>query len=126
MKIKLLIITAIIMLSACTASPSPTTPIVKSEPIVLTGKGSATSAPFITTTDEWIIDWSYTPNEADSDLAVFSFFVYHKGETKNFVKQVLLPKETTGSTYCYLGKGEYYIRVVADNVDRWEIKISSP
>ena len=126
MKIKLLIITATIMLSACTASPSPTTPVVKSEPIVLTGTGSATSAPFIITTDEWIIDWSYTPNEADPCLAVFSFFVYHKGETKNFVKRVLLPQETTGSTYCYLGKREYYLRVAADNVDRWEIKISSP
>ena len=92
------------------------------EPIVLTGSGSKTSPPFTVTTDEWIIDWSYTSDDPEW-YVVFGFFVYPRGETTSFVESILFPQNTNGSTYSYAGSGEYYIKVEASNIKSWNITI---
>ncbi|MFC1974191.1 hypothetical protein ACFLU2_02425 [Chloroflexota bacterium] len=42
-----------------------------------------------------------------------------------FVGFMLSPEDTSGS-YSYTDVGEYYIKVVAENVESWEIVISPP
>lgn len=98
-------------------SPPPTF-----NPIILKGADSKTTAPFIITTDEWIIDWSYSTS--DPDFAIFSFFVYPRGETELYVETVLFPEATSGTTYSYAGPGEYYVEINVANITQWEITIS--
>jgi len=102
---------------ATAPAPIPTT----FEPIIITGSGDKTSSPFTVTTQEWIIDWSYKTSQPD--YAMFSFFVYPRGETALYIESVLFPKVTNGSTYSYAGRGEYYIKILAANIDSWEIII---
>ncbi len=111
------------------AQPAPSSPPQVSpsqpttfEPIVLTGSGSKTSPPFTVTTDEWIIDWSYTSDDPEW-YVVFGFFVYPREETTSFVESILFPQNTNGSTYSYAGAGEYYIKVEASNIKSWNITI---
>lgn len=93
------------------------------EPITITGAGSKTSAPFEVTTDEWLIEWSYRAD--DPEMAGFYFFVYPRGETVMYVESIMAGDgETSGATYCYAGRGEYYVEVLAANINRWEITIS--
>ena len=96
------------------------------ESIIITGIGDKASQPFRVTTKEWIVNWSYVPYPEYPQLAVFSFFIYPRGETVIFVELMLVPEGTSGSTYSYAGAGEYYIKVIADNVKSWEIVISPP
>ena len=102
---------------ATAPAPTPTT----FEPIIITGSGDKTSSPFTVTTREWIIDWSYKTSQPD--YAMFSFFVYPRGETALFVESVLFPSDTSGSTYSYAGAGGYYIKVLAANITSWTIII---
>jgi hypothetical protein len=96
------------------------------EPIIITGTVHETSQPFRVNTKEWIANWSYVPYSEYPELAVFQFYIYPRGETVMFVGLMLLPKGTSGSMYSYAGAGEYYIKVIADNVKSWEIVISPP
>jgi len=100
------------------AAPSPTPTF---EPIVITGSGDKTSPPFTIPTGEWIIDWSYIPD--DPDWAIFGFFIFPRGETVMYVESVIFPQGTSGSTYSYAGSGEYYIKVQAISIKSWEIII---
>jgi len=94
------------------------------EPIVLTGSGDRKTPPFTVTTEEWIIDWSYTTGEPE--WAMFSFYIYPRGETLFNVESCLFPSDTSGTTYSYAGVGEYYVEVSAANINDWEIVIRPP
>jgi hypothetical protein len=102
-------------------TPSSTSPPATFTPIVKSGTDSLTTTPFTITTDEWIIDWSYSTS--DPDLAIFGFFIYPRGETELYTEAVLFPEATSGSTYSYAGPGEYYIKTNVANIDGWEITI---
>ncbi len=102
------------------ASPEPVT----FEPITVAGSGSKTSAPFDVTTEEWILEWAYVPESEYLGLAIFTFFVYPRGETAVYVESMVYSEGTSGVTYCYAGPGEYYVKVTALNIKSWEIVIS--
>ena len=104
-----------------TSPPTTQTPPATFTPITKSGTDSLTTTPFTITTDEWIIDWSYSTS--DPDFAVFSFFIYPRGETELYTEVVLFPETTSGSTYSYAGPGEYYIKTNVANIDEWEITI---
>jgi len=92
------------------------------------GVADKTSPPFKVTTEEWLIDWSYTPDPEYPDFAVFGFFIYPRGETGMYVESVAVSggDTTKGSTYSYAGAGEYYLKVHCGNVTKWKVIISSP
>jgi len=101
-----------------TTQPEPVT----FDPIIVTGSGDKTSAPFLVTTSEWIIDWSYTTD--DPEYAIFGFFVYPRGETAAYVEMAMAGEgQTSGTTYSYAGPGEYYIKALAGNISSWQITI---
>lgn len=108
--------------------PSQLSPSLTFEPIVITGTGDKTSPPFFVTTNEWVVNWNYTPNPKYPEMAVFGFFVYPRGETAMSVVSVMagMGGKTIGSTYSYAGVGEYYIKVLAGNIDFWTILITPP
>jgi hypothetical protein len=95
------------------------------EPITITGSGDKTSPPFMVTTNEWVIDWSYVPNLEYPKMAVFGFFVYPRGKTAGSVASASFADEK-GTTYCYADAGEYYVDVIAANIESWTITISPP
>ena len=108
-----------------TQAYNPTTAATGSfSPISFSGSSDENTAPFTVTTDIWKIEWSYTPEAGDEDWALFSFFIYPKGETVLYVGAVLFPSSTSGSTYCYEGAGQYYISVGCASISKWNIKIS--
>ncbi len=104
-----------------TTPPSTSPPPATFAPITKSGTDSLTTAPFTVTTDEWIIDWSFSTS--DPEFAVFGFFIYPRGETELYTEMVLFPEATSGSTYSYAGPGEYYIKTNVANIDEWEITI---
>ncbi len=108
-------------LVSCAAAEQATT----FESIIITGTANDTSQPFRVATKEWVANWSYVPHPEYPELAVFQFYIYRRGEPSMFVGFMLSPEGTSGS-YSYAGAGEYYIKVVADNVKSWEIVISPP
>ena len=106
---------------SCTPAEQTTT----FEPIVITGTANDTSQPFRASTEEWLANWSYVPLADYAELAVFQFFVYPEGVAAMFEGFMISPGVTSGS-YVHAGAGEYYIKIVADNVKSWEIVISPP
>ncbi len=94
------------------------------ESIIITGDANKTSQPFKITTKEWTADWSYVPLSEYPELATFQFYIFPEGKTAMFVDSMILSKGTSGSLHSDAGAGEYYIRVVADNLKNWEIVIS--
>ncbi len=93
-------------------------------PITFTGsKVDKETLPFIVTTNEWIIDWSYVPDAKYSFYADFRFFVYPRGETESFVESLIFPSSYIGTTYSCAGAGEYHLDVTAIRVKSWRITI---
>lgn len=106
----------------CSPKPSPSSSSqgVAFQPIVITGSGGKTTAPFLITTAEWIIDWSYVP---DGDYPVFGAFIHRRSDDAVYQGITASKKETSGSTYCYAGPGEYYLEIHVMNIKNWEITI---
>ena len=98
-------------------------------PVLISGSGGMVSPPFMVTTDEWVIRWSYVPVRSHFDFSAFGFFVYPRGETALYVETVFsdfTDGATSGMTYSYAGPGEYYMKVLAANLESWVIVISPP
>lgn len=111
--------------SAPAATPPPTTTqpeAVTFSPITVSGVASKVSPPFTVTTNEWIIDWSYSTD--DPEYAVFGFFIYPRGETVMYVESLITTnQQTSGTTYSYAGPGDYYVDAQAANVNGWQVTI---
>ncbi|MFC2058392.1 hypothetical protein ACFLTS_01955 [Chloroflexota bacterium] len=120
-----ILIVSFMALSLSLVSCAQTEQATTFESIIITGTGHETSQPFRVNTKEWVANWSYVPYPKYPELAVFQFFIYRKGETSMFAGFMLSPEGTSGS-YSYTDAGEYYIKVVAENVESWEIVISPP
>ncbi len=121
-----ILIVSFMALSLPLVSCAPAEQATTFESIIITGTANKTSQSFRVNTKEWIANWSYVPHPEYPELAVFQFYIYPRGETVIFVELMLLPEGTSGSIYSYAGAGEYYIKVIADNVKSWEIVISPP
>jgi len=119
-----LIATSLVACDSEAVSPSTKESPATFEPIEISGSSDMTSPPFTVTTKEWTIDWSYVPNTEYPGFATFVFFVYPRGETEMYVESMINAAGTSGSTYSYAGAGDYYVVVIAGNVNSWKIVIS--
>ncbi len=63
--------------------------------------------------------------DASNDYSIFSFFVYPEGETVMYSESIMSDMGVSGtdSTISYVGKGIYYLKVIAANLDSWEVEI---
>ncbi|MDG7041509.1 MAG: hypothetical protein JRN22_00455 [Nitrososphaerota archaeon] len=112
-----------------TPTPIPSPTPVTFTPIHIEGYTDTTSAPFTIPTNEWIIKWSYV--QANEGVgALFSLFVYPRGDTINYVSTLSSyndPRsQPNGSTYVYASPGDYYIEVLAANTLGWTVDILPP
>jgi heme/copper-type cytochrome/quinol oxidase subunit 2 len=90
------------------------------------GSSDTTTNYFKIDATEWRIKWSYTPQAGiTGDFAMFSFLVYPKGETKNYVELLMKTgkNETSGTSYIHEGNKEYYIKIIAANIDGFTITV---
>lgn len=118
-------VTAPVITTTVTQTITPTTPTPQTfQPITFTGANDTKTPPFTVTTSEWVITWSYQPIPGQESYASFSFFVYPRGDTINYVESVLFPSTTSGSTYSYAGPGDYYLDVTTSSVASWTVTIS--
>lgn len=95
-------------------------------PIRITGTGSKNSAPFTITTNEWLLQWTCTPEPGVAEYAGLTISVYPKGETTAIVRIVrpsLRGSSCEGSSRSYAGPGEYCLRVGVANLQCWEVCI---
>ena len=94
------------------------------ESIIITGTANKISHPFSVNTKEWTADWSYVPYPEYPELATFQFYIFPEGGIAMFVDSMIFSNGTSGSLHSDAGAGEYYIRVVANNLKSWEIVMS--
>jgi hypothetical protein len=90
------------------------------------GTDGNTTDTFLINGESWRISWSA---EADNPItALFFVFVYPKGETTIFIEydgaDFSLVNPQNGVEYI-AGKGEYYIKVLAANLEDWQIRVES-
>jgi hypothetical protein len=90
-----------------------------------TGASDTTTDYFSVSTNEWRLTWSYIPSSAGGDYAVFSTFIYPKGETAFYTDFVMKTGrgETSGTTYVHEGIKDYYLKVGSANIQSYSIKI---
>jgi hypothetical protein len=90
----------------------------------ITGSSSQITSDISIPTTQWLFTWNYTPSSVNVDSSGFSIFVYHKGETE-FLDSIRKTggTETSGTAFEHQGLGDYYLRIVADNIDSYTIRI---
>jgi hypothetical protein len=86
------------------------------------GSDSAITEPFTILKAEWRLTWAVTVS--DPEYAVFNIFVHRDNGQDMHIKKVLYSGESAGDI-CYFekGDGDYYVKVIAANLDEWTIGI---
>ncbi|MCW4028465.1 MAG: hypothetical protein NWE92_02310 [Candidatus Bathyarchaeota archaeon] len=93
----------------------------------VTGSNGQTTDYFYIPATQWRITWSYVPDPAYPDYAVFSVFIYPKGETTMFTETMTKvgANETSGVTYIGEGQKDYYIQVICANLNKYTITVEA-
>jgi hypothetical protein len=91
----------------------------------ITGSSDQTTDYFNVPTNEWRLTWSYTPDPQYPQYAVFSFFVYPKGEDAIYVDNVSVDgdRETSGTMYVHEGSKDFYIKTITANLPNYTIQV---
>ena len=94
-------------------------PLVRLE---FSGSKDFTGEPFDINTKEWQVNWEY--KVVEKKVPNFVLHVYPEGDKVNWIEMVKTPRfDASGSTYLYKGKGRYYIKVTARNIDNWRVGV---
>lgn len=90
-----------------------------------TGSSDQITDYFSISGSEWRIVWIYTPDSQFPTYAVFSFFVYPKGETPGYTECILKSgaTEISGTTYIHAGAGDYYLDIGVANIENFQIVV---
>ena len=90
------------------------------------GTDGDTTDTFLINGESWRISWS--ADAENPSIALFFVFVYPKGETTIFIEydgaDFSLVNPQNGVEYI-AGKGEYYIKVLAEYLENWQIRVES-
>ncbi|MDI9578472.1 MAG: hypothetical protein QM398_10110, partial [Thermoproteota archaeon] len=81
---------------------------------------------FPITSDTWRLQWSYTPKSSSNpEFALFSVFIYPKGETARYAGSLSADgdSQTSGTEYVYEGNDDYYLKIIAANLQSYTITI---
>jgi hypothetical protein len=86
-----------------------------------TGSANKDTEDFTVQANYWRI--VYTA-QAPSEPMVFSAFIYPSGETAAYAAFVTLKKPgTTETSYIRAGPGDFWIKIIAGNVNSWTIDV---
>lgn len=92
----------------------------------ITGSADQTTATFPITSNTWRLQWSYTPKSSSNpEFAFFSVFIYPKGETAGYAGSFSADgnTQTSGTEYVYEGNDDYYLKILAANLQSYTITI---
>lgn len=90
--------------------------------ITFTGSTDKTTELFHIPSETWRINWTYT----GGSYAVFSFFVYPEGETTSYVEFLsAMGSSKSDVTYIYEGQDNFYVKLIAANIDPWTLTIQA-
>ena len=85
-----------------------------------TGIESTNTAPFNISGTEWRVIW--TIDAQTPEYAVFDILVCPQDKPGIITKKISHSKGTISDTvYIYEGKGEYYIKIIAANLNKWTV-----
>jgi len=89
------------------------------------GAEDETTRPFHIAGSKWCIYWRVESEDSDDvRKARLSFFVYPEGETGKDIKNVTHSGGSgSGTTYIREGKGDFYIKVEANEIKSWKLQI---
>jgi hypothetical protein len=89
---------------------------------IFAGKESETTSPFYISGTEWRIFW--TAEAQSSEYAVFDVFVYPQDKEGVLTKRISYSGDTSSDTvYIYEGGCDYYLKVIAANLNNWTITV---
>lgn len=92
------------------------------EGLKFNGSKDFVSEAFEVNTKEWQINWEY--KAVEKKVPNFVLHVYPEGDKVNWIEMVKTPLfDANGSTYLYKGKGRYYVKVTARNIDTWKVEV---
>jgi len=87
------------------------------------GSGNKDTEDFTVPVNYWRI--VYTTNANNEQYASFSIFVYPSGETAKYVAFVTFNKSGTDTSYLRAGPGDFWIHVLAANLNSWTIEVQT-
>jgi hypothetical protein len=114
--------------SATEDNTTPSNVIQTYEPVTtITGSSDQTTNYFNIATNEWKLTWSYTPKTTGAEFALFSVFIYPKGENTFYVDAVtkMGGTDTNGMTYVHEGSKNYYFKIIASNLQDYTITVEA-
>jgi hypothetical protein len=89
---------------------------------IFTGKESETTPPFHISGTEWRIIW--TADVQSPEHAVFDILVYSQDKAGMLTKRISYSKGIPSDTvYIYEGGGDYYLKVIAANLNNWTVTL---
>ncbi len=107
------------------SKPEKTAKNPKPAEISFSGKEDLKTSSFAVPGSEWQIKWDYKAKEKVPPMGVgFAIFVLPEGEDLNTLDIISGPGiSNTGSSYLYQGKGKYYLKIRAKNIESWKVDV---
>lgn len=103
-------------------TPTPTSKPKKWHSVTsFTGSGDKTTSSFTIKGNEWRV--KYEAKSSKPEYAFLSVYVYRKGATISVSSWDCYQEECSDTQYIYKGNGDYYFKVIAANLDSWELKV---
>lgn len=110
-------------LTAQSTSPGATSQGEWKTIATFTGSGYGNTEDFTVLTNYWRI--VYTIKAENEQYARFYAFVYPSGETRSYVASLDLRKSGTETSYVRAGPGDFWIEVLAANLQSWTIEVQT-
>jgi len=87
-----------------------------------TGTEGRTTPSFAIKGDEWRVKWLV---KISSTFSLFYVHVYREGQTSELVDEWSWDEEYShrDTRYIHAGNGSYYFRVLAMDIDEWELEV---
>jgi len=86
-----------------------------------TGVGDKTTEDFHVSTNYWRV--TYTVKAESEEFAGFYLIIYPSGQTGNYVDSIQYHKSGSDTSYIRAGPGDFYIKVLAANLQSWTIEV---
>jgi len=89
----------------------------------VTGSADQTSKTFNITSQEWRLEWSYTPDTRFPSLALFGVLVYPEGEGAGYIDSFLVngSTQTNGIENINGSMGNYHLEILDANIPSYTI-----
>ena len=123
MNTKKIVIVIIILTSITTISVLPFASATNWETVTtITGSVDQTTNTFKITSQEWRLQWSYTPDPQFPSLTFFGVLIYQQGES-TYIDSFYVngSTQTNGNEYIHEGKNNFHLEILDANIPSYTI-----